>query len=362
MTYTKIRSLGDLSSINDATDEAHQDRMVEFIRRYQTYHDGMTPTTQAIANELGTLAVAVNLMLVRAENRGLLSIVSRSPLRIMFDMKDRPERPDAERYTRYLEADAMRHKLGRYIGECVRKSGYGPTLREAMIYVGIDNAAYVARMADILAEHGIIKKSGAVLSTARLTPSGEALYRLRPTEEDKMDKTEINPVAKPKRPYTNPKNMDELVGMAIANFFRVNGDSYSPEFKELNLGYSYKSHTITQSVNRLAEQGYLLPRPKGAKRSLHFTDKGHARFMPETMPVAPEPVAERQMHVPMAPVPMPSPAKAERPAQPLVTQVVREWMEVPAPTTCDYAMLRNADTADMILELIDRGYIVKRGN
>lgn len=273
-----------------------------FILRYSTEHDGQTPTPDLMAREMGAPEAAISFMLSRLEHSGEIHVVSRKPLRVMVTtpgvdpMAGGPtERADPTRYDRFLDAEATRHKLGRFIGQHEQKTGRGPTLRQMMDHLQSNNASWVARAAEMLGERGIIQFGRDV--PTKLTAFGRQFYGFEkgkpaavpatptPPAEEKIIVVPVQYV--PPRPLTS--DITQKVGEVIASWSGARPPKKNQIAAVLGHGRAY----IYRVVDQMAEQGLVEPLAKCSKKGVRLTIKGRQTFNPvvepplTTVPVAP---------------------------------------------------------------------------
>jgi Mn-dependent DtxR family transcriptional regulator len=233
----------------------------------------------------------------KLETRGLIHIVSRNPLRLMLTRPGDalPHEPSAAdmaaakpgAYDRFLDAEGERMRLGRFIADTERKTGSGPSLRDMITFVGWAQPERVSRMAEVLAEKGLIQYGRGV--PTRLTDLGRDFYGVKGAKMEQQtkapsDKKTVVMVGK-KPPAQRVKQLCE----ALASHLRTGGDNYI-KYVDLAqmLGFSKTSSaTVTAIVREAEKKGYLKPKPYRS-HGLFFTDKGIAKFMPELVKADPD--------------------------------------------------------------------------
>jgi hypothetical protein len=285
MGHKSFKEMGEAIGATTAKSE----RLIAFLRSYAQANQGATPAYDVMADELGCDLEALHRIIGRLETRGAIFVISRNPPRIMLD---RPEdgtyspAEDPDRFTRLLEADGMRHQLGRFITDCWTSHGRGPTLKEMMGYVGIFDPNYVARMASILAERGLIEYGQGIAT--KPTPLGRQFYGVKDMEQPKAQTVIVLDDRRPQL-RTGRGNPDyyasrvPILCEAIARYKALAGEKESPSYQWLceQLGYSRTSGgAITQIVEKAFEQGLLAEpaRARGHSR-LQFTDQGRAAYL-----------------------------------------------------------------------------------
>lgn len=352
--------------------DAAEERLMSFLASCGGAEN--TPSYSAMANQLGVVEEGIRALLGRLENKGRIHFISRSPPRIMvLKPGDKPVEPDVAppregAFDRFLDAEGLRMKLGRFIADCERREGKGPSLRAMMDFLGYSNASYVRRMAEILAERGLLQY-GSHLPT-KLTPQGRQFFGLRdpqPPHEGETAMEQPKParvvvVRSSKKPPATRVN--DLCN-ALADAMRVDpaGGAFRTWAKlAMDIGYSENSGAgaISDIVAEAIRVGYLKPRERFT-HGLFFTEKGKRKFMPETItpPPSPMPAAEEPPASTGAPVraaPREWEPHLDYAGEPVATGRFRD---PPAPASD--SPLCYVDTAALIMELVERGYTVRKG-
>lgn len=356
----RIKSFVDLGAIKGQfLTDAKAAAIFNFVCSYQSQHDHATPTYAVIANNVGVPEEAVKQLLGRLESKRLIHVVSRNPLKIVVIDKDellpheKGSTGEAEEgaYERFLGAEAARMSLGRFIAA---KEAIGDhiSLRDMAEHVGIDSLAYVSRMAEILCQRGLIQY-GPRLRTA-LTKKGREFFRVAPTqpvpEPDQprkeiviMEQHKPNVVVL-KTPKASRSTREHLAHrlcqyLAATSGMVRNGERHNDI--AVALGYGSNSGSVVGEAARFAmEHGWIAPQPMRV-RGIQLTEKGMKKFGPRT----PAPAAEvEEPEVPGFGVEQ-SPEPTREP-------------EPPEPTTADG--LAHVPTAELIMELTERGYNVRK--
>lgn len=351
--------LHDLANIIGAhTSDACMERLLAFIVSYQAQNSD-TPSIVAMMNELKTAESAIRMLLSRLEKSRRIHFVSRNPQRIIVITPDTvlPHETgvfavrDEARYERFLDAEGRRHLLARFIGEVENEKGRGPTLREMMFVLETSNGAWVHRTAEILAERGLINFGPGVATC--LTEKGRQLYghTTRKQEEKIMDTP--NKIIAVKERKTKRKMLSAYaramqVGKVVAEWEK---DGQVPKFVDFFGPMGVGSFApITNGIKKLVSMGLLEPRRKGAKGALHLTDKGRVKFgVAVKQDVAPEQKPDPEFYE------QPKPRKAwpEPQPEPQTTAPVSH-------SFTETVSLPSVATADLVLELIERGYTVRK--
>lgn len=375
MQATKIRSLQDLPG---RSFEQHGEKLILFILTYHREHNKQTPAYSVMANEIGATEEYVKSVLRYLENKGKIHFISRNPPAIMLTDPSNPDglagvgaaKPGA--YDRLLSAEGQRHQLARYIGVHERDYGAGPSLAQMSQFIGISNLGYVQRMVEILIERKLVLQDPGC--PPRLTTQAKELYNIKTPQRREEDKPIVvvrsAPSGKEKSAmkqyiFSEAERM-RVVGEALADFKRKYGLRFCPtqsEWAEL-AGWSRASGSvISEMLPIMIEEGLVEARPKKSHKPVQFTEKGLRRFMPELFvePEAqPEPPAQPPVTEPevAAPEPIqPEPTAAE-PAPEL-----RYHDVAPAAGSVPYfdMSLQDYPDGDLVVELINRGYTVKKG-
>lgn len=296
-----LKILGELGDLMGQRAAANEERLLSFIAVFQRDNEGATPSYSAMANQLGILEEGARALLGRLENKGRVHFISRNPPRIMLtgdgqlpaheptpaDLAN--AKPGAA--SRFLGAEGERMRLARYIGMYERDNGRGPSLREMCDFVGFGTPSYVQRMAEILAEKGVLQYGRGV--PTRLTEVGQQLYGIK-NGAKKMENKEKKVVVVPMH-RAPPANRVKHLCNELAAYKREHGTNAAPNFKKLGvaMGYTPKSNgAITYIVRKAVSAGFIVPRLPRSQAPLQFTEKGLKRFMPEMIVVAPSPAPE----------------------------------------------------------------------
>jgi DNA-binding PadR family transcriptional regulator len=236
-----------------------------------------------------------------------------------------------------------------------------------MSYLQYDNAGWVHRACSILSDRGLIT-FGTGLPT-KLTKLGREFYGV---SEKPMQKTEDKPQAQQPQsqhrqvavvPKTRSnivkfrRQMVEKVGQYLATHYRRNNKGrYIAE----SIGHS--RNAVYGAIHTMTEKGWVHPEKPFSKKGFSLTPKGREHFgaksgrRPPVKPVADAPRSEPSFtQLYDAPTPMPLPPKVEA-----IEQSVRSEPKPVFPPPAKPS-IADIDTADLVLELIERGYIVKRG-
>lgn len=368
-----VRNMGEIGKLGLPSYEVLDGRLLGFLAAYAAANgQGACPGLGTIATQLGVSEEEARRCIGRCENRDLIHVISRNPLRIMLlrDGKPLPHEPgaadlalaksDPDRFNRFLDVEAQRHRLGRFVGTFERETGRGPSLRECMDFVGYQNASYVRQMLVNLSRLGLVQYGSGV--PTKLTAEGRRYYGPKGAKEmeQKTKQGRAKPVivCKDKKPK---KQRVEEACRILGEFRAYAGEGERPRLSWIaaRMGFSATSSTAVSDIfQEAARMGYVEPweQVKGAKPRLQFTDKGRERFMPKTdfaevdeapppeQGAAPEPTQE----APLAPL--------EWRPQPPVRQA-----EAPRPLAPAAGALAYVETSALVLELIERGYIVKKG-
>jgi SOS-response transcriptional repressor LexA len=338
-----------------------------FLLRYAEEHGGQTPAINVMANEIGVTHNQVALLLIQLENKGQVHIISRRPLRVMVTtpgQKDRPGKPGS--YERFLECDARRFRLARFIGETEHATGHGPSLRQMMSFVGSDSAAYVARMVQILEERGLMRDD-----CNRLSPRGREFFGFKQASE--MERNTIVVIKSGRKPPNILPRDEKIEQVGTFVYDWLNKTGSKPGLKNVSRALNYAGSSAVRSVlDIMIAKGWIEPLPRFAKTGIMLTDKGRARFGPQ-VPLnlaepQPETAPQSPPEAPPAAEPGPTlvggassdraadspPGGAERiveQAHKLYHSLVNERHQ---PSLADFS------DADLIIELNSRGFMVRR--
>jgi hypothetical protein len=308
-----------------------------------------------MVREFALPETAVRMMLKRLENQNAILVISRSPLTILVKTTDYnplagTETQHVGSYDRFLNAEATRHRLGRFIGEVEAKTGRGPTLRQMMSFLQFDNAGWVSRAAEMLVQRGLVQFGRGV--PTKLTALGKQFYGIKtPVTQPKEKKVDTVTETRRPAPKSNqgPRHQQFLkrttreVGQYLALHRR--GKITARRISE-DTGHARSS--VMTAMYHLMDQGLVEPRNPKTKLGYKLTPEGYEKF-------GGQPAPKRAYTPRTAPVET-------------VTQFVEASREPayeppahPAPAATPTPMLASVDTADLVLELIERGYVVKRG-
>lgn len=280
------------------------EQLINFLVFYRQENPGCTPSIQTLASHLNVREESIRQALNYLENARRIHISSRHPFHIIIvepgiDLFHGEEpAPDPARYDTFLEMEAKRHELGRFIGEVEKNRGRGPTLREMMDFTGISKAGPVARMAEILAKRGLVQY-GHGLPT-KLTEKGRQYYATKgvkemDTQTEVMERPSSGATERTRRKYSKVKGnlrkspcyrVDALC-KALAKYKTQHGELATPSFSELTtpIGVAVKSISVVRkAAEAAAQKGYL--QKFGKFHGKHgaqflFTEKGRNKYMPE---------------------------------------------------------------------------------
>lgn len=397
------------------------DRLMSFISHYQDLHRGETPTVDAMANEMGTTHQTIRYWLGILEVDNRIRRISQNPLRLMVKEKARPielsrkfdenangvsakgwapqiaDLPE-KRQERFEAAEARRFKLARFIGEHWAKHGEPPALRQMMQAMGSTSGAIITAMLEALHHRGIIKRESADRPyCVSLTESGLAALGMK-KEEKKMETQQqeagqrttggtVVVVREKKKRFTLGKKRCYSATRrheALAKIIDEHYITYTawPQAKDIRIALGYRGNSsLYADLREMAKQGLVLRLRDTRYSPWRLTDKGR-----ETLLLKPEPQAADDAALPTADdvrgILKPEPQE-EAPVATLGTHFYRETTAVPSMSEAALrveirtlkqrlaeALTANApepqeaepmSTSDMILHLIDAGYIVKRG-
>lgn len=370
---TGIKTLTELGGLMGQRSAANEERLLSFLEVYQAQNNGLTPTYAAMANQLGILEEGVRILLAKLENKGKLHFISKNPPRIMLVGRDTvlPHEPTAADMGlakegaagRFLDAEGERMRLGRYCANYEREHGYGPSLASMVEFVGWAKLPYVRRMAEILAERGLLQYGHGV--PTRLTAQGRAFFGLKEHGEMENGKPKSRIVIMKDRKPAKAR-VNSLLAI-LAQYKSQVGESETPRFIWLasKMGYRGTSGSVITGIFKEAEKQGLVKLISGrGYASVQFTEKGKVKFMPETVTaepseappeitftdrVAPDSPVRAAARAVFAEQPQPMPEAAMRSPYPIVD------MERPA------GQLAYVETPALIMELIERGYTVRKG-
>ena len=349
-----VRAMADIRNLGLPSNEVLDERLLSFLAAYHNANAGQSPALDVICSQMGVPEEIVRQTIARLETRGLIHVISRNPLRIMLSDGRQPF-PDAgtppadpTRFDRFLDVEGQRHRLGRFVGQFEKENARAPSLRECMDFVGYQNAGYVRQMLVTLSRLGLVQYWPGV--PTRLTAEGRRYYGLKGAEEmeqveqSKPRGRQVVVVMHDKKP---PAHRVDQLCKALADYRRGHAGN-TPTFREMAriMGFADHSSSAIGAIARAAaDKGLLQAKEPGKKFCLRFTDKGGRKYMPELYP-EPAPAAEPEFPE----------VEERRPAQEIPPAPV-EWR--PQPTA---GALQYVETSALVMELIERGYIVKRGN
>lgn len=336
MPQEKMKSFKDLGALRGSmTTDAKAELLLKFITKYQNENVGGTPSYETMANEIEVPREAVLILLKRLENRGDIHFISRNPPRIMLPNAEAPQMPSGKAregaYDRFMNAEAMRMKLGRFIAEH-EGAGKTVTLRMMMDHVGFDNAAYVTRMAEILVDRGLLEPAPGATPT-KLSAKGREYFKVPNLQERMMDKKVI---VVPMRGGNARSQMFKFCEL-YADYLRETGDYYAM-YKDLAERMGFSAAAVSAIAGEGILQGWFEPKAKGT-RGLFFTEKGLRKFMPEEIVESSmiEPIAESHTY-----------------------QDEQERANNEETVSVEPAPLAHIEEALLVMELLQRGYTVKK--
>lgn len=325
------KSLAD--QLKPLSSEAQEERLMSFLASCDCPTG--TPAYNVMANQLGILEEGVRVILGRLENKGRIHFISRNPPRIMLMTPgEQPLGPDVpgqhgDAYGRLLSAQGERMRLGRFIADCERQGRPMPSLREMHEFVGFGSVGYINRMAEMLCESGLLQYGRGV--PTRLTELGRNFFGVKTKEgAKKMETAKVVVIPTSQTPHARQSMKAKVKALCAVLAERCRADpekgSYT-KYRELAkaMGYAEHSSGLVSDVAREAIRlGYLKEKPFKC-HGLFFTEKGRAKFMPETieegMPGKPEPeITFTDRVAPDSPL---REAAAEVFAEPVVAQVAR---------------------------------------
>lgn len=304
---TTLKTLKELGNLMGQGTAAQEERLMSFLANYQQANDGATPSYSVMANQLGILEEGARILVARLENKGRLHIVSRNPPRLMIVGKDTvlPHEPTAADMGlakegaagRFLDAEGERMRLGRYCADYERQKGRGPSLNEMVEFVGWAKPARVQRMAEILAERGLLQYGRGV--PTRLTQQERDFFGLRAgpkMEQETMEQNSARTVVVPMRKKHSGQSMLKRVNLlckVLAERCRASPDEgpyTNYERLAVDMGYAASSGLVSDVSREAMRLGYIKDKPLRV-HGLFFTEKGRAKFMPEALPqdAAPKP-------------------------------------------------------------------------
>jgi len=377
-----VRSLKDIGALRGACiTDAKAEALLNFIEQFQRRNNGSTPTIRAMSNELGVPEEAVRILLTRMENKGRIHFISRIGPVIMVIRPDTklPHDPGLSQTgvaptpevaaERYLSVEGQRMKLGRFIAENER-AGCPTTLRAMMDHIGYDNAAYVSRMAEILSERGLIQYGNGI--PTRLTEHGRNFFGVKQMMEETMgrttteDRTVVVVRTEGRRP-TPRQRVNQLCRLVIEH----GDDDGFCRLRQIDLaekmGASNSAVVVWAAEAR--RLGYIADQKKRT-HGLRITEKGLRMFGPQ-----PELASDTQ----------PDPEKIESADLPLLSEHIlredaeeKDFAEYRPPERLKRAIIETtepvmsldlvlravavAPTEKLLMELIERGYVVTKGS
>jgi hypothetical protein len=242
-----------------------------------------------------------------------------------------------------------------------------------MQHVGFADAAYVRRMVEILGERGVVDCPEG--QPPRLTAKGREFYGLKrpasekekiivvrePTENERNGETRT----RAKR-YPVEERAKQLCE-ALAEAKREKGSlNYCPFFAELAPRIGYRavdgSGAISRAAQKAVELGWIASYGHNKKHALQFTEEGLREFMPE-FAAPPRDSVTSHGHFNWS--------------EPLIADslIFRQAEPEPEPEPFDYrrneeiqgtpawerATLQGISTGEIVMALIERGYIVRKG-
>lgn len=359
----KVKALTEVGRlIGQHTSETAALSLLSFIADYQAKNGGNTPSINTMMRQFDTVQSVVERLIYKLEVAGKIHVIARGPLRIMLRMEaeerqrghDRAEMAldDPSRAERYQEIEAIRQGLGRFIGRQEQQTGEPVSLRSLMEFMKSTNAGWVHRQVEILADRKLVNYGGG--KGASLTQQGKMLWRFerpvfvqpQPEEKSVMQIVEPSPEANHYNTRTQGRKIrrpvEETAAKMGAILASAGGASYRLPLAQA-LGYQDWGGGPDNALKMLTAQGNAV-RMKGSKVGL--TEQGMAKFasvaqqqpMPEKVA---EPAPKRKFEVrydvaPLTPKPVEQPPVAAPPPVSLVP------------------------TADLIMELIERGYTVRK--
>lgn len=317
-----------------------------------------------LAREANTDEAMVKRILCRLENEDKIHIISWSPFRFLLRPKGdlpvpRPEH-DPDRYTRFLEVEGRRQAAGRFIGQFFEKHARGPNLKEVGEHLGSDNLNWVNAQLDILIDRGIIIRGPA---GPVLTDTGRKFYNL-PKEGTKTMQTQqtapaapapnspkatvvvrTSPTGKRRRQIISADEESRIMGTFLYDYFVIQNRKNSPMVHDLAEMIGWNESRVSKVLRSFLAAGWITHGGGARITWFKFTDAAKERFGPKK-------------EVASSPAPKPEPEKEKVTIVPSPRFQAPVPVRSPEPTRPD---LSTVDTADLVLELIDRGYVVKRG-
>lgn len=305
--------------------------------QYQTDNPGSTPSIDMMIRELRVPESAIRLMLTKLERLGHILIISRHPLRVLVKTPGyNPAAGDSAtpgKYENLLNVEGKRHQLGRYIGAYEAKFGTGPTLRQMMSYLQYDNAGWVHRSCEILAERGLVT-FGKDMPT-KLTQLGKQFYGIGKGVA-KVD-TAITDAPPPTKevvlvPVEKKTRFDQTALIEkIGDYLGRRPRAKRIDQKMLAEQFGHAKTTVYDAVRTMIGQGLIEPRRKSEKTSLKLTAEGFKKFSP----------MKASAHQPAPRKVTPKKAVADKPVAPLVAQPVEQTRKSTIPVSLD-EMMKNA--------------------
>lgn len=364
------------------TSDNMRDRVLAFIIEYQAKHTGNTPNIDVIARHLETVPQAVRAMLGRLELGRKIHIVSRNPLRVVVmerdtllphEQADNAKPADPERFSRLLEADGTRHGLARWIAHHNKEYGRGPSLREAMTHLNLSNGSWVNRQLEILAERGLIQYAPG--KNTELTDAGKSFYGMATPQrvvvpftpkEKTMPRSAENELTYNQKIELRSHSgaaaqYAENIGRYIYGF-QLNNFGASPTHEQLRavIGHS-GGGGVAAALLLLEREGLIKPRRKAEKRNVFLTEKGKERFAQQPVDYSEPDAAPEKPEVEEfgTGYDKPEPWNTGGTTEALPME---GWATEPAPPSAETvkAMLQGLATGDLIMELIERGYAVRK--
>lgn len=358
MNPSKKMTLDDLGAVKGMyTTDAKAEALMCFLQSYRAANPGMTPSYETMGNNIEVPEPAARILIARLAERGRISIISHSPLRIMLPtdpegLKDHEGRTDEGSYGRYLSAEAARFGLGRFIA-AKERIGEPISLRDMAGHVGMENLAYVSRMAEILCERGLIQYGNRLRT--KLTKKGREFFGLK--EEGTTAMASAAPTPAPVTVvYKSPTSIAAMVFplcQALADHLRTSDRRVKYADLAEKLGYRTPSSggNVHNIVKEAIRRGWLKPKKPHAF-GIEFSTKGIAKFMPELVPppFAPaEPIPDQHFDS-LADFGEPSGPRPFAPREEVV------YTASPRPEG-----IKLFDDQTLVFELIERGYTVRKG-
>jgi predicted transcriptional regulator len=279
-------------------------------------------------------------------------------------------------YEGFLNAEGMRHKLARYIGHVELTTGRGPTLRQMMGYLQYNNPGWVHRSCEILAERGLLTFGSD--QPTKLTQKGKDFYgvgKVKMMDTTTKDAPPVQQTVIVKQAASKPRverkrQFYEGLTEKVGHYMASTRTKVTARLLTRTTGHSMNA--VRRGLLDMMKHGLIEDRRYGSKKGLKLTAKGRQRFGVQREPKptpAPAPVAHE---APVQPQPTrsPSPNYASFYGDDVLTTEPYEPQNAPIEQQFDEPVrkrwptkpnLGETDTADLVMELIERGYIVKKG-